>query len=116
MPDGAVHSCPLCGNTTLPDDRITVDLASNLALIEGKSLALAPRQAELLSLFVGPGNRLKTREAIYAKVWGMGADVSAGIVGVTICTLNKRLAPFNYRIKARMGRGSTGDYKLERLQ
>lgn len=113
MPDG--HSCPLCGNTNLDESRVTVDLASNLALIEGKPLALAPRQAEILSLFVKPGKPLYKREQIFARVWGMQSDVNPHIVSVIVHDLNNRLAPFNYRVKSLLGQGTASGYCLERL-
>lgn len=112
LPDG--HSCPLCGSSNIPPSGIAVHLQTNLAIVNGETIQLTPKQAEVLSLFCGPVLKRYSRERIFARVWGMDSEVDPHIVAATTHHLNKRLMPCGYRLRSQIGRGAQSGYWLER--
>lgn len=92
--------CPTCGST-LPSDRIVVDLNVNVVAYGDDKVKLQPRQAELLSILLKNYPKPMARERLKALLFGHNLDEETGYayVSVQIHHLRKRLKDLPMRIK-----------------
>jgi DNA-binding response OmpR family regulator len=68
--------------------RLVVDLDSYSVTVDGRDLALSPRQVELLALFVAAPRKVWSREQLHWVCWG---DTAASRrVDVQLCRLRAR--------------------------
>lgn len=106
------HHCPTCGQTLPPIDKPIVDLATNSLLIDGASIKLRGREAELLFVLIKAMPRLCSRAMIYDSIYPWGDDVGEKNIDVFVCRLRRKLVPTSLRIENVFGRG----FKLVRSE
>jgi DNA-binding response OmpR family regulator len=90
---------------TLRKGRLVLDILAGTALVNGRDLALTPKEFALLLLFAENENKLMTAEHVYQKVWGSPMAGDRNAVQTSISRLRKKVAPAGYVIAARRGRG-----------
>ena len=79
-----------------PDDEVwwgslAVSVAVHRATVEGRPLALTPRQVRLLALLVGHPGVPYSRDRLLSEVWGLEFDPETNVVDVTVHRLRSIL-------------------------
>lgn len=85
---------------------LTLDRRSHVAAVEGRPLALTPREFDLLECFMRHPNHVLTRDAILNQVWGYEQAVESNVVDVCVRALRVKLGDAGHeRIQAVRGVG-----------
>jgi DNA-binding response OmpR family regulator len=71
----------------------TLDLSSRQLRKDGKDIPLAPKEFDLLALFVKRAHRALTREEILKRVWGYDLIVTDRSVDRCVTTLRQKVEP-----------------------
>lgn len=87
--------------------RVTVDLNTGLAQIDGKQIELTPKDAELLYLLTRSLGKTYARQEIIHRLWGFQAELAdeTGAIRQRIHVLRRKLAGTLLKIEARWGFG-----------
>lgn len=91
---------------------ITIDNISKRLLVDGRYLAIAPREYHLLLFFLRHPDRVFTREQLLARVWGHDVSVGARTVDVHVRRLRGLLESAGYDRQLQTVRGSGYRYSL----
>jgi two-component system OmpR family response regulator len=93
--------------TILAAGALTIDPASRAVEVDGRPLALSPREHALLELFVRRAGDVLTRTEIIERVWDWAYDGTSNVVDVYVRYLRTKLAahPAAPRIETARGVG-----------
>lgn len=80
-------------------DEIAIDPARHLVTVNGKTVALAPKEYDLLMLFIDHKNLVLTRDQILDDVWGSDFEGYDRTVDTHIKKLRKALGKAGYHIE-----------------
>lgn len=94
--------CPLCGGKIEPgEDRLSVDLGTNLAIVGDKSVQLTPRRAEVLSVLVAAFPRAVAAYKVCDEVFGGTLDDSKDhtrLLDQHVFMLNHSIRPLGFYV------------------
>jgi DNA-binding response OmpR family regulator len=92
---------------TISKGPLNLDIASNLAVLNGKDMLLTKKEFALLLLFIQNEGRSLSAEYLYGKVWKASLNSDARTVQYHISILRKKLSRSGYTIVSRRGEGYT---------
>ena len=84
---------------------LRVDLAQHMAAVDGRALALTPKEFDLLALLVRNPGRAFGRDFLLERVWGYDAEGSDRTVDTHVLRLRKKLGSLGDRIETVWGVG-----------
>lgn len=71
----------------------SIDLDSHLALVNGTSILLAPKEFQLLNLLINNPNQIFSNEELFNTIWGTDSMGDIRTVMVHISNLRKKIEP-----------------------
>ncbi|MEM8815541.1 MAG: winged helix-turn-helix domain-containing protein [Pseudomonadota bacterium] len=92
---------------------ISINNVGHRVTVDGKSVALAPREYRLLLFLLGNQDRVFSRKQLLVHVWDREVAVGARTVDVHIRRLRSLLEPFGYETYLQTVRGSGYRFSLE---
>ena len=105
----AVNLCPCCGANV--KEPFVVDLGGNKLAVEGKTIDLMPKVAEVLFIMLKAYPGTIDREMMMSKLYGMQSDQPGiAILNVYVTYARAALVGTDWTIRGVQGRG----YRLER--
>ncbi len=78
-------------STTLTVDDLTFDLVTKVAIRDGRTIELSPREWKLLELFMRNPQQVLSRIQILNRVWDYGFDPGSNVVDVYVGYLRRKL-------------------------
>jgi DNA-binding response OmpR family regulator len=87
--------------------RVSVDLNTGTATIDGADIELTPKDAELLYLLTRTVGKTYARQEIIHRLWGFQAELQdeTGAIRQRVHTLRQKLRETSLRIEAKWGYG-----------
>jgi DNA-binding response OmpR family regulator len=85
--------------------RLTFDIHSGVAFMDGVDMLLTQKEFSLLLLLIQHEARLMSAEFLYEKVWGQPMGVDDNAVRATVSRLRKKLTGSVYSIATDQGEG-----------
>jgi DNA-binding response OmpR family regulator len=77
--------------TVLRSGRVTLDIRTRRATVEGRTVELTAREFALLETFLRHPDQVLSREQLLALVWGYDFDPGSNVVEVYVRALRKKL-------------------------
>jgi two-component system response regulator QseB len=77
--------------TVLEAGRITLDVRTRKAMVEGEIVDLTAREFTMLETFMGHAGQVLSREQLLAHVWGYDHDPGSNVVEVYVRYLRRKL-------------------------
>lgn len=90
-------------DTLVTAGSLSLDVSSNRASIDGRSVALSPRERSLLAAFVRHAGEVLSREELLRLVWELEFDPRSNVVDVYVAALRRKLG--QQMIETIRGRG-----------
>lgn len=91
--------CPTCGGPA-PDSRLLVSLENNRVTFGGKTVQLAPLEAEIAEVLRGAYPRSMPTGKLISRVYGAKeVNWAENCIIVTICRMRRKLAPLGVGIR-----------------
>ena len=84
----------------LEDGPLKLDLEGRTVFVEGKSVAMRPKEFDLLALLLRKKGKLLSRSLILQSVWDVNMDVDTRTMDTHIYRLRKKLGPVGERIRS----------------
>jgi DNA-binding response OmpR family regulator len=81
------------GSTTLSHGRVTLDVTTREARIDGRSVDLTAREFALLETLMHHTGQVLSQPQLLDRVWGYDRDPSSNVVEVYVGYLRKKLRP-----------------------
>jgi DNA-binding response OmpR family regulator len=78
-------------NTVVKAGSLSLDMSRNRAAIDGRVVALSPRESSLLAAFVRHAGEVLSRETLLRLVWELEFDPRSNIVDVYVAALRRKL-------------------------
>lgn len=78
-------------STTLSRGRVTIDVRTRQAHIDGRSVELSPREFALLETLMHHAGQVLSQTQLLNRVWGYDRDTSSNVVEVYVGYLRKKL-------------------------
>lgn len=85
--------------------RLTFDTTARLAWVDGRTLALTPRELAVLEVLLSRSGRPVAREALFEKVFDFDADARVEAIEIYISRLRKKLEGSGVAISTLRGLG-----------
>ncbi len=99
-------ACPVCGHDAADRKGFVVSLEDNAAYVDGMTIQLGGKQAELMFVLAENSPRAVTRETLMGELYIHYADEpDQSIIGVFVCALRRKLAGTSYMIMTVWGKG-----------
>ena len=108
----AKNVCPLCGTRGISAG-LSVNVTANIAWLDGKTIRLTAREAELLQAMLDEWPEPVKRERLFLRVWGCASDVNPHIIPVIVCKLNRKIAEAGYTVRGHRGRRGYEIHKID---
>jgi DNA-binding response OmpR family regulator len=107
MTEDIAARCPTCGHALDGHHGISVDLEHNVAIIDGRAIALPAKMAELLHVLVEEMPRTVHRERIFDRLYGVTGDESpsTNVLQVYVHHLRRHLRGTRYWIETHWDNG-----------
>ncbi len=107
----SLYGAACVGQHVLTAGRLSIDTQSHIALLDGRPLALAPREYDLLLFLCRNPNKAFSRDALLDLVWGQDFVGTERTVDTHVKSLRGKLHPYHNYIATIWGYG----YKFEAL-
>ena len=78
-------------STTISEGRVTIDVATRQATIDGRSVDLSAREFALLETLMHHSGQVLSKPQLLNQVWGYDRDPSSNVVEVYVGYLRKKL-------------------------
>jgi DNA-binding response OmpR family regulator len=80
-------------DTVVKAGPLSVDIARNRAALDGRTIALSPREACFLATFLRHAGEVLSRERLLRLVWELEFDPRSNIVDAYVAALRRKLGP-----------------------